>query len=110
MAGAECVRNQSIPLDVSGPRLGERARQREQHRPTREWAPGRAGAQTTTAGVDYQRARGKERFDLVDAQRLLEARTDAPGGGKIERSERLAYLGEQGGHACAFGCSVRAGE
>jgi len=49
------------------------ARQREQHRPARQWPPGGAGAQAATAGVDHQRARGEERFDLVEAQRLLVA-------------------------------------
>ncbi len=32
-AGAERARDQGVAIDVAGPRLGERARQREQHRP-----------------------------------------------------------------------------
>ena len=35
---------------------------------------------------------------------MFAVRVDAAGGGTIERSARLAYLGEEGGHACASGC------
>ena len=99
-----------MPIDVAGPRLGERARQREQHRPARQRPPGGAGAQAATAGVDHQRARGEERFDLVEAQRLLVAGVEAPGGGTIERGARLGHLGQERGHARAFGRLVGAGE
>ena len=103
-------RDQGLPIDIAGPRLGERARQREQHRPARQRPPRGAGAQAATAGVDHQRARGQERCDLVEAQRLLAAGEEAPGGGTIERGPRLRHLGQERRHACAIGRLVRAGE
>ena len=109
-AGAERARDQRFPIDVAGPRLGERARQREQHRPARQRPPRGAGAQAATAGVDHQRARGQQRFDLVEAQRLLAAGVEAPGGGTIERGARLRHLGQERRHARALGRLVRAGE
>jgi hypothetical protein len=66
-AGAERTRDQGMPIDLARPRFGERARQGEQHRPARQRPPGTASAQAAIAGLDRQRARGEERFDLVDA-------------------------------------------
>ena len=92
-ARAERARDQRVPIDVAGPRLGERARQREQHRPARQRPPGGAGAQAATAGVDHQRARGEERFDLVEAQQLLVAGADAACRGTIERGACFSHFG-----------------
>ncbi len=94
-AGAERACDQGLPIDIAGPRLGERARQREQHRPARQRPPRGAGAQPATAGVDDQGARGEKRCDLVEAQRLLAAGEEAPSGGTIERSPRLRHLGQR---------------
>ena len=110
MAGAERARDQNIPIDVARPRLGERARQREQHGPARQRSPVGAGAQPVTQGVDHERARGEERFDLVEAKQLLVIGMDAPCSGAMERSARLRHLGKQCRDVRALGRLVGAGE
>ena len=72
-ARAERALDQHASVDVAGPRLAERPRQREQHRPARERQPRRAGAKAAAARVDDERARGEQRFDVVETQRLLAA-------------------------------------
>ena len=109
-AGSERAHDQGVPIDVAGPSLGERAGQFEQDGASRQGQPGGAGAQAATAGVEHQRVRGEECFDLAEAQRLPVAGVEASGSGPIEHGARVGYLGQQRRHARAFCRIVGAGE
>ena len=109
-AGAERPRDQSIPIDVARPRLGKRARQREQHGAACQRLPVRAGAQPVTQSVDHEGARGEKRFDLVEAKQLLVIGMDAPCSGAMERSARLRHLGKQCRDVRVLGRLVGVGE
>ena len=92
-AHAERALDQHVALDVAGPGLGERARQREQHRPACQRTPRGAGAQAAPARIEHERARRQQRFDLVEAQRLFAVGVVAARGRSIERAARLGHLG-----------------
>jgi hypothetical protein len=102
-AHAERAGDQHVALDVARPRFGQRACQREQHRPARQRPPCRAGAQTAPARIEHQRTGVQQGFDLVEAERLLAVRVMAAGRRPIERAARLGHLGEERGHARSLG-------
>ena len=79
-AGAERARDQGFPVDIPGPCLSKRERQREQHRPACKRPPRGAETESATAGIDYQRVRGEKDCDLVEAQRLLGSGEESPRG------------------------------
>ena len=109
-AGTESARDQRFPIDIARPRLGERARQREQYRPARERQPRWAGAQSATTGIDHQGARIHEGGDLVEAQRPLAAGEQLPRSGTLERGPRFRHFGQERGDAGARGRLVRTSE
>ncbi len=110
VAGAKGLRDQGLAPDVARPRLGEGARQGEQHRAAGQRQPGLAGAQAAAAGVEHQRVGGEEGGHLVEAQRLLVAGGEAPRGGPLQGGARLVHFGLQGGHPGALGGLAGAGE
>ncbi len=110
VARAKCTLDQRVAVYVTGPCLGESARQCKQHRPARQRQPSATGAQAATARIDHQCSRREQRFDFIEAQRLLITRTDLPRSRVIERSARLGHLRLQCGHARVFGCHFGACE
>src|SRR6185369_18071510 len=84
-AHAEGAFDQHVAIDAAGPRFGERAREREKQRPARERDPRVACANAAPTGVDDERARAEQRFDLVEAKRGLAAGSDASRRRAIER-------------------------
>ena len=78
---AERARDEHVPRHIAGPRFAERAREREQHRSRRERDHAcRACAHDVTAGVDDERLRRQQRFDVLEQERplLAAARSVAP--------------------------------
>jgi hypothetical protein len=107
---AECTRDQRFAVYLSRPRFREGTQQREQHRPARKGEPHRAGTQTSAATVDDEDVRSHERCDLIEAQHVLDAVSNAPRGGTIECSLRLRHLRQQRRHACTTRGLVRTHE
>ena len=75
---------QRVARHVAGPRLAERPREREQHRPRGERDHRACVAHRVTAGVDDQRLRRQQRLDLVEPERALLAAGDQARGGRVE--------------------------
>jgi hypothetical protein len=98
-ARAEGSRDQGFAGDVPWPCLGERLRQLEKHRPARHRNPESAGTQAAAAGIDYQCARAHQRFDFIEAKRLLAAWSEASSGWTLEGRARPRDLGLECGHA-----------
>src|SRR4029077_18739273 len=60
--------NKRIPRQISGPRLAERTREREQHRTPRERDCGVCATHDMTARVHHKRPRFQHRFNLREQE------------------------------------------
>ena len=58
------ARDQRFARDIFGPRLGEHAGEREQHRTTSKRNDAPPGAHDLAAGIDHERVRSNQRLDL----------------------------------------------
>ena len=81
---AEGAREQHVPRHVAGPRLAERARQREQHRTPCERHQHVPLAHEIAAGVDDERLRCEQRLDFLEQERALLAARDQPRHRRVE--------------------------
>ena len=107
---AERAREQHGARHVGGPRFGERAGEREQDRAGRERDDFLPVAHGVAAGVDDERFRLQQRFDLGEQERaFLAVRDQARGrGGK---DARCGFdFGGEGGNARVAGGVFGAGE
>ena len=86
-ARAERALDQHAAVDVVRPRFGKRERQREQDRAACERQPCGAGAQRAAARVDDERARGVQRFDILERATAARGRPrrGAQRGGRARR-------------------------
>ncbi len=98
--GAERAGKQHVPRHVSGPRLAERAREREQHRAPCERHQRIPFTHEIAAGVDHKRRRRKQRLDLLQQQRPLLPTRNQPRRGRIEAGECLFHLCRERRNAC----------
>jgi predicted dithiol-disulfide oxidoreductase (DUF899 family) len=87
---SECPRDEHVPRCVSGPRLGQRAREREQHRTPCE-RDHRAGVtHDMTARVHDERPRRLQRLDLLEQEEALLAARNQARRGRVQH-ERCAF-------------------
>ena len=101
---SECARDERVPRHVSGPRFGQRAGEREQHRTRCERDHRACVAHDVTARVDDERLRRQQRFDLIEQEGRSSPRAIRRAAGVSRTRDALSTSAVSAGiPACARG-------
>jgi hypothetical protein len=92
---AERAREQHRPRRVAGPSFGKGAREGEQHRAGLQQNHLVGVTDNAAAGIDDERLRHQQRFDVAEPQELLFAVCDQPRRGGIEDKARAFDFGQE---------------
>src|SRR5512140_1540746 len=92
---AECAREEHVARYIAGPRLGESAREGEEHRTRRKRCRFIRLPNGVAAGIHDERLRRHEGFHILEQERSLAAAPDEPSRRRVENERRPFHLRQQ---------------